>query len=154
QIWRVQFWDSAGGDLGWADVSVARKKVYSWEAHYVPSDAQRKDAEAALRKFATTNEDVIEAFGRVKDYDLYVDYDVHGNLWYVAVYRPGGDTVAAAVTFPADDPFDFTRPTLKGIYFPEILPYDKWIEAHQSDAIAIAFAQPEIASAVRDQEGW
>ncbi|MBI5961137.1 MAG: hypothetical protein HY866_20540, partial [Chloroflexi bacterium] len=32
-IWHVQFWDTDGEDLGWADLSLERSKVYSWDVY-------------------------------------------------------------------------------------------------------------------------
>ena len=33
-IWRVQFYDAEGNDLGWSDISLEKQKVYAWETNF------------------------------------------------------------------------------------------------------------------------
>lgn len=154
QIWRVQFWSKDGNDLGWADVNVARKHVYSWQARYTPTDAQHKAAEEALRRVVTNNRDVIDLIGSdPKAYDLSADYDADNNLWNVSFYRDN-DALTVVVQFQTEQAFVFERPVVKGIYFPNVMSYDDWIKGQQAQAATIAFSQPEVAAAAHNVDGW
>jgi hypothetical protein len=43
---------------------------------------------------------------------------------------------------------------LVGITFENVLNYDEWHEAQGSQAVSIAFQQPEVANALRPHDGW
>jgi hypothetical protein len=152
QVWRVQFWDKDGKDIGFADVNVTRKRVYWTEVHYKLTAEQKQAAMGPLRNFVKTNTDVKAVIGNPDDYEFTdIDYDANGNFW-VVVFAKKDSAVAVVVQFPS--PLSFERPTLKGFYFPNVLPYGDWEKSQMAEAQAIAFAQPEIAAAVRDQSGW
>jgi hypothetical protein len=87
EIWRVQFWDGSGGELGWADVSVTRRAVYWVEVSAGPTEAQKKDAEEALRKFVLDNKDIVDLLGDPKAYQS--GSTTSGRTWGVFFPSPG-----------------------------------------------------------------
>lgn len=149
-IWRVQFWDANGDDLGWADVSPAKASVYSWESYVGASDALNSEAEPILRDFIANHPDILSLMQDPAQYDLYIDYDSSGGFWGVYIAR-GADSVYAVVDF--EDDFAFTSPKLSRLYF-EVMGYEEWFAANEDLATSKAFEQPEIAAAVNGVEGW
>jgi hypothetical protein len=152
-IWRVTFWTADWQDLGFADVSLRRGRVYSFQAINLISDAMTKQAEALVLKFAQANREVRDILQQPDEYQYWIMYHVELNAWSVFFYRWGGDTVQALVQFQGD-PLRFQNPKLVGIYFPNVLPYGDWYEAAKSQAVTIAFTSPEIAQAARAHPGW
>jgi hypothetical protein len=152
QIWHVEFHDGTQ-DLGWADVSVARQLVYSSQAQFDLTDAQRKAVEQAVERFVRANSQIINLVGPIPDHDTSVDYQPDSNLWTLS-YQQAGDDLTIAVQFQSGQPFVFTNPIFKGVYFPDVLPFTDWQKQQQSQAVALAFGRPEIAAALRGQDGW
>ncbi|HEX2619782.1 MAG TPA: hypothetical protein VHL11_06535 [Phototrophicaceae bacterium] len=149
-IWRVQFWDVNGEDLGWADVNPVKARVYSWESHVGVTDAQKIAAEPALRSVVATAPEVLELMENPSQYEMYVDYNSWAKAWGVYIAN-GADSLYVLVQF--DDDTALTNPKVLGIYF-ELMSYDEWFSSNKDLATATAFDQPEIAAAVRDVAGW
>jgi hypothetical protein len=153
-VWRVQFWDKDGKEIGFADVNVTRKRVYWVEVHYKLMPDLKQAAAEHLRKFVRTNADVKAVIGNPDDYDFTdYDYDSGGNFW-VVIFARKSSAVAVVVQFQSNSPTVFDRPVLKGFFFPNVLPYADWEKAQKAEAQTIAFSQPEITAAVRGQSGW
>jgi hypothetical protein len=149
-IWRVQFWNANGEDLGWADVSPERGRVYSWESYTGASEGQKAQATPILQDFIAHEPQILELIDSPEQYDIYVDYDSWGGFWGVYIAR-GADSIYAVVDF--EDDFEFTNPRLVRIYF-EVMSYDEWVAANEDLATSKAFEQAEIAAAVNGVEGW
>lgn len=150
-VWRVQFWSAEGEDLGWADVNPERERLYSWEAYFGATDAQKEAAYSVLRDFVSAQPEILELVEDPSLYDFYVDFDGYADLWGVYIDR-GAESLYVLVDF--EDDFAFTNPELVRLYFSEVMSYDEWREGKGAEAAATAYAQPEIADAVRDVEGW
>lgn len=153
-IWRVQFWDAGGNDLGWADVSLERGRVYSWESYTDSTPQQDIAAQDAVEQFVRSHPDVLELLPSLTDdHDIYIDYDGWNDYWGVWV-DAGQDSLWLTVRFEGGQPSSLENPTLEGIYFPFVVSYDEWNQASQSEAVSLAFQQPEIAAAVRGYDSW
>lgn len=147
EIWRVQFWDSEGEDLAWADVSPARGKVYSYEAHFAASEQQTNTAYDVLRDFIDNEPQVLALVDDPSQYEIYVEYDTWGRQW--SVYLDIDiDSLYFAVRFDGETPDDLENPELQGVYFPNVISYEEWQSGMEAQAIAIAFQDQAIADAV------
>jgi hypothetical protein len=152
-IWRVQFWNADGEDLGWADVSLERGQVYSWESYLGLTDDQYAPAEEVIRAFLVNSPEVMELVGSLDEVGIYVDYDPWGQHWgaYIDLWP---NSLYVTLASRSDNPFSLDDLQVVQIYFPDVLSYDEWYSGQESKAIAAAFAQPEIAAAVRHYTGW
>ncbi|MBN8637787.1 MAG: hypothetical protein J0M07_20880 [Anaerolineae bacterium] len=147
-IWRVQFWDADGEDLGWADVDPALGKIYSFEAHFSASEAQRDAAYPLLREFIDNAPDVLALVENPSAYNIWVDWD-GWNRWWGVYVDIGEDSLALAIRFDNGlTPDDLTNPQLVSVYFPNVVSYEEWQSMAQSAAVAVAFRTPAIADAV------
>ncbi|MBC8170929.1 MAG: hypothetical protein H7X77_04640 [Anaerolineae bacterium] len=149
-IWRVQFWNAEGEELGWADVNPAKSRVYSWESYVGVTDAQRAEAEPFLREFLSTAPEILELMENPTQYDMYVDFDSSSGYWGTYIAN-GEDSLYVVVDF--EDDTAFTSPRVVRFYF-EVMDYGEWFAANEELAAAKAFEQPEIADALRGIEDW
>lgn len=155
-VWRVQFWNETGDDAGWADVSIERSRVYSWDAYFDSTPAQDTEAQVVIEQFVRSHPDIIELMPDIVDAEtryLYIDYDGWADYWGVWV-DAGEDSLWLTVKFEGGQPNALKNPTLEDIYFPNIVPYAEWVEASQAEAVSLAFQLPEIAAALRGHENW
>lgn len=155
-IWHVQFFSKTGDDLGWANLSLTHHRVYALSASAIqlePSEVQRQSADSAVRRFTADNAIVRELIGTLASDEGQLDYVSDGNYWTLSLTR-GTDNLAVAVKFQDALPFVFHSPTLLSIDFPDVIAYDAWQKAQQAQAITLAFSQPQVAAAVRAQDGW
>lgn len=153
-IWHVEFWDASGNEIGWADVSPSRGRVYSYETYYDATGEQVLEAETAIRDFLSSDPEFTELVGEVSAYEaLYVDYDPYNRWWY-AYFDRGVDSLNLVVHFEGETPASLDNPELIYIGFNNILSYDEWHSASQAQAIALAYTQPEIAEQMRDNPNW
>lgn len=152
-IWRVQFWNASGDELGWADVSPARGKVYSWEAYFGATDAQVQMAQDPVRDFLTTHPTVLELVEDPTQHELYIEYDSY-NRWWGAYMDMGLDSLYLVVRFGQGSPDVFEDPQLVRLYFSNVMSYAEWQEATRAQAVATGFQQPEIAAVLADVESW
>lgn len=161
-IWRVQFWDANGEDLGWADVSIERGKVYSWESYVGITEAQYEPAEVAIRAALLNDADVMELLNQhlataidvaFEDIDVYVDYQVWGQHWsaYLDMWP---HSLYITLVSQTDNPTSLEQLEVEQIYFDGVMAYQEWYDAEKAQATTIAFGQPEIAAALRDFNGW
>jgi hypothetical protein len=152
-IWRVEFKNAAGDDLGWATVDPAKERLYSYEAYFGATDAQRLAAEPILREFISTQPELLALLEDPSIYDMYVDYDGYNDWWGVYI-DIGADSLYVVIRFADHNPDSLENPQLVTIYFENVLSYDEWYTASSQAAIAIAFQQSEIAAALRGSDDW
>jgi hypothetical protein len=152
-IWRVQFWDSSGEDLGWADVSPERGKAYSWETYFGATDAQENAAEQVLRDFIANNEQFIDLLEDPSQYDMYIDYDSYNHYWGVYI-DVGADSIWTPIQFEGKTPDSLENPQVLGLYFSGVLSYAEWQESNKTTAIATAFQNADVADAIADVDDW
>ncbi len=154
KIWRVQFWDENWREIGWADVSLERGKVYKVEISNgpEPDDATRKAAEAVLIPFLRAQTELVQLMGG-EMWESYTEYSADEGLWRVTFYK-AADAVQGVVRFKDAVPFSFRQPELVEIGFPWLAPFGAWFAAQQQKAISMAFVDSRIAEAVRGVDGW
>ncbi|MBI5958759.1 MAG: hypothetical protein HY866_08490 [Chloroflexi bacterium] len=152
-IWHVQFWDTDGEDLGWADLSLERSKVYSWEVYMGLTEEQSSSTEETIRAFLLNSPDVVDLVENLGDADLYVDYDYWNERWG-AYIELGPDSLYVTLRSTSGRSLSLENLQLDRIYFSELPSYDEWFSAQEAQAISIAFQQPEINAALRDYSGW
>jgi hypothetical protein len=152
-IWRVQFWYSNGEDLGWADVSPERGRVYSWEAYFGATDAQENAAEPVLRDFIANNEQFIDLLEDPSQYDMYIDYDGYNHYWGVYI-DVGADSIWTPIQFEGKTPDSLENPQMLGLYFSGVLSYAEWQESNKAIAIATAFQNADVADALAEVDEW
>ena len=70
-IWRVQFYDAEGNDLGWSDVNLEKQKIYAWETNFDVTESEYSQAEEALLNFARQDPEVIEMIGNIDEYSFF-----------------------------------------------------------------------------------
>lgn len=152
-IWRVQFWDSSGEDLGWADVSPERGRVYSWEAYFGATDAQKNAAEPVLRDVINNDPQFIELLEDPSQYDIYIDYDAYNHYWGVYI-DVGADSIWTPIQFEGKTPDSLENPQVLGLYFSGVLSYAEWQESNEATAIATAFQNADVADSLADVDDW
>jgi hypothetical protein len=154
-VWRVEFDDAAGDDLGWADVSLERGRIYSYDAYFYPTDALRFEAEPILREFVYAQPQVLELVSNPADYEYWFDYDGWNNWWYFYIAVGGQNSVTALVRFDdGENELSLNNPHFLQIMFTDLPDYESWHDAGEASATAVAFAQGEIAARLRDNSGW
>jgi hypothetical protein len=151
-IWRVQFWDSEGEELAWADVNPARGKVYIYEAHFNASDVQFAAATKVLREYINSAPEVLELVENPTDYEIYPEYDAW-NRWWGVYLDIGSDSLYFVVEFEDKTPGALDNPKMVAVYFPNILSYTDWDNGMKAKAVAEAFTNQEIADLL-DGKSW
>lgn len=154
-IWRVQFWDANGEDIGWANINPAQQRMYDYEGPFESTEEQRVAADPIVRKFIYNHPDVIGLIGDPEVYadDMWVGYNGWVEAWGVWLNR-GDDSLYFIVQFKDKVPDALTDPELIEIGFPSVLSYGEWQEGMGTEATTIAFAEPDVAAALRDVTGW
>lgn len=152
-VWRVQFWDAAGEDIGYADVVPTTGVVYYAEPHYGATTEQVQAAEITMRDFLVNHPEVQALVDDPAQYPIYVEYD-GWNRWWGAYMDIGSDSLYFVVRFEGGGPEALHNPTLINLYFANIPSYQEWHDATSAEAIAVAFSQPEIAAALRGRTDW
>lgn len=151
-IWRVQFWNDSGEEIGWADVNPDMGKVYVWEAYFGATESQKQAAYPTLREVIVNDPTVLELLESPEQYELYVDFQWDGT-W--GVYLANGlDSLWIVVDTDNRQPDALENPRVKQIYFAELMSYSEWYEAAKAQAITLAYQQEEVAAAVRGVSDW
>jgi len=151
-IWRVQFWNGNGEEIGWADVNPDMGKIYVWEAYFGATESQKMDAYPVLREVINNDPTVLELLESPDQYELYVDFQWDGT-W--GVYLANGlDSLWIVVETDNGQPDSLVNPRVKQIYFSELMSYSEWYEAAKAQAITLAYQQEEVAAAVRGVNDW
>jgi hypothetical protein len=152
-VWRVQFWDQYGEDMGYADVSPMLGQVFFTETYYGATEAQRQRGQDVVREFVENSPEVWALIDDPSQYDMYIDYEGWMDAWGVYIDL-GADSVYVAVQFDDIIPSALENPRILALGFPTVGSYDEWYAATEDQAIGIAFQQPEIAAAVRGNDAW
>ncbi|MBE2183816.1 MAG: hypothetical protein IAE89_10355 [Anaerolineae bacterium] len=152
-IWRVQFWDADGEELGYADVSPERGEILYYEGLFYATEVERQAGYDAVQAFLSASLQ-LEALGvNLEERDIWIDYDPW-NLAWNAWIEDGYDSLYAIVRFGDGLPWTLSDPELVNIAFPNVLSYDEWYEENENQAISLAFQQSEIAEALRGGGDW
>lgn len=152
-VWRVEFRDSSGESMGYAEVSPKLERVLYYDMLFHVTDAQRQMGADAVREFLRGQPD-LQALGMdARDLEMWIDYDPWSAQWGAWI-EDGYDTVYAAVRFGSGLPWELSDPQLVSISFPNVLSYDDWMGDLRNQAIALAFADPAIAAVLRDVPAW
>lgn len=151
QIWRVQFWASDGAELAWADVWVAKGKVYAWEINSDLADQRVKRAETAITAFAKANVETRPLLEALDEFETYSSYIKEFDVW-VMVFHSGSDAVEVTVKFA--DSAGLRNPQLLRIRFPWLASYPEWFNAQQAVAISIASTASDVATRIASNPGW
>jgi hypothetical protein len=154
-IWRVQFWNADGEEIGWANINPAKQRMYDYEGHFESTEEQRVTADPVVREFIYSHPDIIELLGDPQAFadDMWVGYNGWAEAWGVWLNR-GDDTLYFLVQFDGKVPDALTEPTLIEIGFPNVLSYDEWQTGMGAEATTVAFAEPDIAAVLRNVTGW
>lgn len=158
-VWRVHFWNEDGNDLGYADLSLERGIVYSWQPADYLDEALWTVGENAVWDFVRANEDVRAVLGVYGvDYDEdpfdgWTEYRAESNTWSAYIWQ-AGDFIEARVRFDTGNRQVFENPVLVGIYFPNVLNIWEWQKAQETQAISLAFNDAGVAAVLRGLEGW
>jgi len=153
-LWRVDFAAGNGEPIGWAQVQLETERVWGWEAQFGLEGDAYADAEAKLLDFLRDDPEFRAFAGDVDDREwVWVGYEDWRDTWVVHVQRSSAPLVvvlrsAHAWTRSLDDL------RIVQIRVPTVVAVDEWISRSGSDAIALAFLQPEVAAAVRGRDGW
>lgn len=151
-IWRVQFWNGSGEEIGWADVNPDIGKIYVWEAYFGATESQKQDAYPILREVINNDATVLELLEAPDLYELYVDFQWDGT-W--GVYLANGlDSLWIIVETDNRQPDSLENPRVKQVYFSELMSYSEWYEAAKAQAITLAYQQEDVAAAVRGINDW
>jgi hypothetical protein len=153
-IWRVQFWAADGEEIGYADVSVTKGRVFSWESTIGVTDEQKAEVRDKLMNFIAKDPTVRELVGNPTNYEIWLDYNGWIDMWFVYIGKGGVESLYVGVNNNSPDPLDMRKLTMGPIYFPEIPKYKEWEDAQKAQAVSLAFAKPEVAAALRGHDGW
>lgn len=151
-IWRVEFYDNEGNDLGWANLSPANGRIYSWESYLGVDDALREKAYPIVREFLITHPDILALIEAPDQYEIYVDYEPWSKVWGAYINVGGTDSIWVAVDY--DNDFNFTNPRIAQIHFEGVGSYEEWFAANEDRAKSIAFEDSVVMEAVRGVIGW
>lgn len=152
-IWRVQFYFPGGEELGWADVNPEAEKVYAWEASYELTGKLQEKTRRALYRFVRRSPEVRALVGDPAALEKWFWYDSWREGWFVHLER-GPDSVDVSIRSRVKGALKLTDLFIEKIYFPNALELDEYRAARRSSAVALAFANPEIAATLRKKPGW
>lgn len=152
-VWRVQFYFPGGEELGWADVNPKQQQVYAWEASYELGGALQRRAERTLYPFVLRHPDVRALLGQEQPLDRWLWYDSWREGWFVHLER-GSGSLEVSVRSRRPGPLRLDELFIEKIYFPNVLSLADFRNAQKDRAVALAFADPEVAAALRDAPGW
>lgn len=151
-IWYVQFLDGNGDEVGWANVSLTRGRVYVAESHIGATETLSAQAAPLLRDFVANNADILDLVPDAADRIAWHGYD-GWNDWWAVYIDVGQNSIVPLIRFEGGK-LSLESPVLVGITFENMMNYDEWHEAQGSQAASIAFLQAEISSALRPHDGW
>jgi hypothetical protein len=152
-IWRVEFLDSSGERLGFANVSLEHGRVFDYEEYFSATDLQISRAEDIVRDVIANDDDIQLLLGDFWAYDSYVGWEDWANGWGVWIEN-GTDSLWLLVQFDGNSPENFENGRILRIVFQNVLEYDEWYAGMEQGAIGIAYLQGEIGEAVRGSENW
>lgn len=153
EVWRVQFYFPSGAELGWADVSLDLGEVLAWEASYELTGKRYEQAERALYRFVRNDGRVRALVGDTDRLEKWFWYDSWREGWFVHLER-GVNSLDVSIRSRFKGSLKLSNLFVEKIYLPNLLSYADYQQANRSSAVALAFAEPEIATALRDKAGW
>lgn len=154
QIWHVEFYTPNKERFGWANVSLVKRRVYSFEApdpSREPTEAQRRDAEKAMGRYVRENKEIADLVGTIPE-EVNVEYNPDLEGWVLG-FQQNGEQIVIAVKFSGGR-FSLENPQLYGIYFPDMQDYAAWLTSQEARAVNIAFRDARVAEAVRGKGDW
>lgn len=151
EIWRVQFWDADWNEIGWADVNLERARVLTWDTYFTPSEDHINQAYEVIRAFLATSPEMLDLMEAPGQYEIYIDYNGDNDMWGVYLDR-GADSLYMFIDF--EDDVNFTNPRIDMLYFSGVASYSEWEASQKAAAVAAAFADANVASAVSAAENW
>ncbi len=152
-IWRVQFYFPGGEELGWADVNPEMEKVYAWEAFYELTGKLQRQTQRALYRFVRRSPEVRALVGDPAPLEKWFWYDSWREGWFVHL-KNGSDAVDVSIRSRVKGSLKLTDLFIEKIYFPNTPKLGEYRAAQRSSAVALAFANSEIAAALREKPGW
>lgn len=153
-VWRVEFVAAGGTPIGWAQVQLAQERVLAWEAEFELEGEAYAVAEAALLDFLRDDPEFVAFAGDVDERDwVWVGYEGWRDTWVVHLER-GAESLIVVVA--SEDAWSRSLEDLRivQIHVPSVVAVEDWRSRKGSDAVALAFADARVASAVRGVDGW
>lgn len=147
-IWQVEFEDGEGNTVAWAQVQPSTGKIYAWEAYFGADDAQYEAILPVYQEFVANHPDVRGLIRGINKDEIYPWWDGDAQAW-VSWIGDAGDAIMVAVQFDGGAQDSTENPELTRLWFPNLPSYDEWWVASSSEAVAIAFQEVEIATALR-----
>lgn len=155
-IWRVQFYDADGTDMGFADLNLEEQAVYVYECYYGAQDRHREAAQPVLEGYLRSHPQVLrwlEDVENAEQHPMYVDYDSYNDWWGVYI-AAGAESLYVIVRFARPGVDVLEEPRLERIYFAEIKSFDEWFSAISQEAVVVAFADQRVGDALHRLTGW
>jgi hypothetical protein len=156
-VWRVQFWDAEGNDLGIADVQPARQRIYSAEFTGEATQSQLDTAEPIIREFVYDAPELKEFVPDLRTFaeSIYIGYNHWEDGWGVYIYTGSDkDALYATVRFSCPEPECLEDPRIVRYGFPELASYDDWLNEQKSQVIMLSFLEAEVAAWTQDISDW
>ena len=152
--WRVEFAAAGGAPIGWAQVQLAAERVLSWEGMFGLEGEAYAVAEAALLDFLRHDPEFVAFAGDVDERDwVWVGYEDWRDTWIVQLERgPESLTVILRSEHAWARSLEDLR--IVQIQVPSVVSVEDWRSRRGADAVALAFADPRVAAAVRGVDGW
>lgn len=153
-LWRVDFTNVYGDVFAWAQVRLTEGRIVSWEADAGLNDAEYAEAEEKLLTFLRYDPEFLAFAGDVDEHDwTWVGYESWRDTWVIHIER-GMDSLI--VTLRSEHAWQRSLEDLSilQIRATGVIEVDDWRSMRGSDAIALAFTDPRVVSAVRGREGW
>ena len=151
--WRVQFWHQNGKPIGWAEVNPDEGIVYGWQYQTGLNDAERNIVREPLLAFIRDHPEVQAVTGSLDEDNFDIGFHNERGLWTVQIKR-GAEAVRVFVR-----PGEVNVRTLEGLefshlIFPNVPSFDEWQAATEAEVIALAFADWDVAQALREVDTW
>ena len=122
--------------------------IYAWEAYFGADDAQYEAILPVYQEFVANHPDVRGLIRGINKDEIYPWWDGDAEAW-VSWIGDAGDAIMVAVQFDGGAQDSAENPELTQLWFPNLPSYDEWWVASSSEAVAIAFQEVEIATALR-----
>jgi len=153
-VWRVDFASAAGAPIGWAQVQLETERVLAREAELGLEGEAYAVAEAALLDFLRGDPEFVAFAGDVDEREgAWVGYQAWSDTWVVHLQR-GTDSLVVVLSSERAWARSLENLRIVQIHVPAAVAVDDWRSRQSSDAIALVFADPVVAAAVRGRDGW
>jgi hypothetical protein len=154
-LWRIDLVAADGRPLGWAQVHLERGELLSWETTgELGEGAAYQHARARLLDVLRRDARFRAIAGDVDDHDwVWIGREDWRDTWIVHIER-GPDSLVVILRSEHAWTRSLDDLSIVQIVAPAVVSVDEWRERHGAEAIALAFADPGVAAAVRGVEGW